>query len=190
MLLSSVNHSIYLWAELGARTPVSWETWKGLCPCTPSHTYMHAHRVFYSSKSTSWHISALFHGSVHTQRHYTPQRLITTQVCHLVFIWASENLPPRCFSLPPSAFCLFIPSALSVPPFSAALPPCLALLGFTAEAGVLQAVFSVRYKEKWGGRATLLHLNKKKKLKCRLLTGGFYWRGTGHSGVLAGASVM
>lgn len=100
MLLSSVNHVISL-------------SWAGCLDTQkrplPPHTYTHTHSFFY----TSWHISTLFHGSAHTWRHYTPQRLIITQVCHLVFIWATENLSPLAAS-PPSAFCLFIPSTLSV----------------------------------------------------------------------------
>lgn len=162
MLLSSVNLSISL-SELN---------WVPGYPLAGKHvkastsTHAHTRTVFYSSKSMCWHISTLFHGSAHTRRHYTPQRLIITQVCHLVFIWASENLPP----LTASPF-YHLPSVFSSPPLfhpfhhlsrssSLSRPPWLYCWDWSF-AGCVQC-------------------QTKGVLKCGFLTGRFYWRRTGH----------
>lgn len=131
-----------------ARIPISLDTCKGLCPpfhYTQTHSLSHTHKQlelgFHHNPQTysQTHIYTYFHtlSLVRTEA-LMLLRLIISQVCHLIFIWASEVLTSislSCFAF--SLFChlsAFSTLFTSVSPFffslslSLRLPPVYPIL--------------------------------------------------------------
>lgn len=126
MLLSSVNLSISL-SELN---------WVPGYPLAGKHvkastsTHAHTRTVFYSSKSMCWHTLPRF--CSHSEALHSAETNYHSGVSSCIYLGQWESSSSHCFSILPSAFCLFIPSTLSSLPPSQSLflpvSPSLAVL--------------------------------------------------------------